>query len=82
MQTEFGGSENTGRVAPLQTEGWLSDTGQVAQSAPDYSEAKQAFIGEYVNKAPRDRINLLMEHFGDFESFRDNYRELSFLMIL
>ena len=37
MQTEFGGSENTGRVAPLQTEGWLSDTGQVAQSALDYS---------------------------------------------
>ena len=37
MQTKFGGSENTGRVAPLQTEGWLSDTGQVAQSAPDYS---------------------------------------------
>ena len=38
-------------------------------------EAKQAFIGEYVNKAPRDRISLLMEHFGDFGSFRDNYRE-------
>ena len=38
-------------------------------------ETKQAFIGEYVNKAPRDRISLLMEHFGDFEAFRDNYRE-------
>ena len=38
-------------------------------------ETKQAFIGEYVNKAPRDRIALLMEHFGDLGSFRDNYRE-------
>ena len=37
-------------------------------------EAKQTFIGEYINKSPRERVFQLMDHYGEFESFRDKYK--------
>lgn len=38
-------------------------------------EAKQRFVGAYVDLTTKERINFLMEHFGHFEQYHHAYRE-------
>ena len=38
-------------------------------------EAKQRFVGAYIDLTTKERINFLMEHFGYFEQYHHAYRE-------
>ena len=38
-------------------------------------EPKQTFIGEYVNRSPKERLYRLMDLYKDFASFLDDYKE-------
>lgn len=37
-------------------------------------ETKQMFIGEYINKNPRQRIAQLLDNYGDFRRYREHYK--------
>ena len=38
-------------------------------------EPKQTFIGEYVNRSPKERLYRLMDLYKDFAAFLDDYKE-------
>ena len=38
-------------------------------------ESKHNFIGSYLDKSPKERIYHLLDHYRDFDQYRDNYKD-------
>ena len=37
-------------------------------------ETKHVFIGEYINKSPRERASILLRNYKDFKKYRERYK--------